>query len=917
MYSHKNLCFASVGRILLLCALFFCLVPQLGASGRDFFAYQIQFPPTPLDYSNASATVGARAKGVLAALACGSEVDFAGASSFDAAGMHTIAVEDTTAILIAKLEWAMGHPDEHGDPTFTTGGGMQRELEVCRFTRYFLPQPACRVLNSPIDPVTKLPINCDDLDVTNPAAVLNIVSTAVESVHIMFGRLNTDCWNSSATLVPAGTPSPYATPPFAASLPDAFRIDFLVTPGCMVAQINAALERMEVNGQMGSDKLPCDLYLGGTVHGDWDVSVRNLTRLAYLSVRFLNPNTRNLIHPAAYKQLTEQLLTAAGPPAEESYPVTGCGNSEQSTGSAQERADERDWTDAPFWRTIGDILGFLLKLLAVVVVAYLAVVLLVTVLGPAITGLAVIAGGVAVIIAVTNNFPETENHLLMINTSTYLKNQMILTDPGVAPSSSGADRFRKDQSDLKEWLLSKMHYVMQHDFIEYNSRPYNRYSIFALQNIADFANDDDLRTGARIVLDYMGAKFAAGSHQGRRFLPFRRRRDAMAQYIDVDATKDGHSDPNGLFDLLNAGDHEIGLGLIYGGQTDQLWANFVSFGTAAQAIYAATSFYRPEDLVVDLAILKDDPIYQRIHHTSGEVYSSGRSFLISAGGITSDYAYTFSGIGQNDDLGVAMPTTLFLRKETVDDAQGPPGVGVGRTTLNELIRIDGQRVKSGPTYDQNLCVWDGFACGVNIVIPPVPPGDMTAGFSPVNQLGGTGGPCLSKGPPGTATEWGFIDSSRCPAYRSAPRFFIAIYRQNCPLLSATCQDNFGFFEIVDAGPMDDFESFKTKVTAANKPGFIAAPTAALNGTYHSFRGQVIEFQTAATSRNAGITAVNGIFQSDFYGWALAEGNAALPPNVKTPILSNGTGYVSVSNPRFPQKLELDFSNYQHPVRTVK
>lgn len=208
--------------------------------------------------------------------------------------------------------------------------------------------------------------------------------------------------------------------------------------------------------------------------------------------------------------------------------------------------------------------------------------------------------------------------------------------------------------------------------IEYNSRPYNRLSTFAIQNLADFATDDTVRLGARLVLDYETAKFSVGSQQGRRFVPFRRKREDMAKRIDFDAPE-----VNGLFDLLQGGDQQIGLGLMYAGQVDQMRDGFVSYGAASQALYAVSSEYKPEDFVVDLAINKDTAVFQRVHHTTGEVYSSGRSFLISAGGLTSGLAYTATGQALDlavrpelkDDLGVAMPTTLFLSKSTSDDPE--------------------------------------------------------------------------------------------------------------------------------------------------------------------------------------------------------------------------------------------------------
>jgi hypothetical protein len=683
---------------------------------------------------------------------------------------------------------------------------------------------------------------------------------------------------------------------------------------------------MAVIGNMGTDESQCHLF--GKNVGDWDIPVRNLTRLAYLNARNgRHQRAPQIIHPTALNNLQEQLLNADGGPADEKYALADCGNTENSTGSSQERADEKDWTDEPFWQTIGDILWFLLKVIIVIVIIYVAAWLLVGALAAGIlagiVGVAIVVGSIIVFV---DSIPETENHLLMINTSKYLKNQIIINE---VPNSDGTNRYRKDQAAVKDWLMVKMQSVLKNDFVEYNSRPYNRYTTMAIQNIADFAEDDDLRMGAHIVLDYLHAKFVVGSQQGRRFLPFRRKRGAMAEFIDVDAhDKDNLPVNNGLFDLIHAGDHQIGLNLFYAGQLDQMRDDFVSFGVGGQDIFAVTSGYRPADFVLDLAFDKSTPVFQRIRHASAEIYSSGAGFLISAGGMTTDYAYSFAGFGKDDDKGVAMPTTLFLPKSAADDPVDKNTPSVSRTTLNELIRIDGTRTAKPseyPSYDQNICVWDGFACGVNIVIPPSSPDDPAAGFTTATVLPAEGGPCMTTvavtAYGGAAAKWSFIDSRRCPAYHHAPRTFTAIYRQDCPKGALHCEDNFGFFEVIDASFSDNFAQFMAKVMADNPPGFIlitfsvAGPE--MNGTYRSARGQIIWCQAFQSStREPGIIAVDGVGK-DWSSWSFAEGSSALKPGVKTPITATGDGLVTITNARLNKTLELDFRDKDHPHRNLK
>jgi hypothetical protein len=884
-----------------------CFAVPSQASGPDLFSYQIQFPPTPTSAADAAKSLDERATRILASLACGSEVDY---------GRYprspTEAGEDSTAFLIAKFEWVTGHPDLQGNRHIKLNGQPVLAEQPCTFTRYFRPPDLCTFVETEQQ--------CKDGNNKKDADAVAWRANLTQEIKAHFKDKFVDRWPNCAAFPPKVTVSVGlgAAPPIAAVGADIFRVDFQVPHNCLVAQINFSLERMSVIDQLGSSDVPCHVYLSGKTKGEWDVSVRNLTRLAYLNARNVLHQAPEIIHPDALKNLQEELLNADGGPADEKYALSDCGNKENSTGSSQDRVDEKDWTDEPFWQTIGDILWFLLKVIVVIVIIYVAAWLLV---GAAVAGVVAALVGVAIavasVIVSTHSVPETENHLLMINTSKYLKNQIIINE---VPDSDGTNRYRKDQAAVKDWLMVKMQSVLKDDLIEYNSRPYNRYTTMAIQNIADFAEDDDLKMGAHIVLDYLHAKFVVGSQQGRRFLPFRRKRKVMADSIDVDAPI------NGLFDLISGGDHQIGLNLYYAGQLDQMRDDFVSFGVGGQDIFAVTSDYRPEDFVLDLAFDKSTPIFQRIHHTSVEIYSSGKGFLISAGGMTSDYAYTVYGFGGDDDKGVAMPTTLFLPKSAVDEPVDRNKPSASRTTLNELIRIDGERTakpSDAPSYDQNACVWDGFACGLNIVIPPSSENDAAAGFTTANVLSAEGGPCLTTVASGADARWSFIDSRRCPAYRHAPRTFTVIYRQACPKGALHCEDNFGFFEVIDASFSANFAQFMAKVIADNPPGFFkirfSVQGPEMSGTYISVRGQVIWCQAFQSyNRKPSIIAVEGVPQNDWSSWSFAEGGgSAQRVGVMTPITANGDGLVTIKNSRLSKTLELDFRDKDHPHRNLK
>ena len=66
--------------------------------------------------------------------------------------------------------------------------------------------------------------------------------------------------------------------------------------------------------------------------------------------------------------------------------------------------------------------------------------------------------------------PETENHVLMVNISKYLTNQL----KGVDNSKNGFDL----------WMREHMDIFLDEFFDEYNSRPYQQYALAPILSVA-------------------------------------------------------------------------------------------------------------------------------------------------------------------------------------------------------------------------------------------------------------------------------------------------------------------------------------------------------------------------------------------------------------------------------------------------
>src|SRR5690606_11086451 len=207
---------------------------------------------------------------------------------------------------------------------------------------------------------------------------------------------------------------------------------------------------------------------------------------------------------------------------------------------------------------------------------------------------------------------ETENHRLMIESSRYLTNAKIIAELRRIEHDN-VDEIEEKQAEVRDWLLQKLQAVAASDFEEYNARPYTRYSLNAILNLHDFAEDPRLRTASRIVLDLSGAKFAAASNRGRRIVPFRRL---------------SHYDDRALYEMVEGADHEVARAVVLAGQT-QLLEGGIDKGGVSNMIYAAVSPYRWPRPVLEIAVERPQPFEQDIAHAGIESYYATRAFTMS------------------------------------------------------------------------------------------------------------------------------------------------------------------------------------------------------------------------------------------------------------------------------------------------
>lgn len=605
----------------------------LFAVGFDTLAQTLPFPqPEPTTAAQAAAQFAARATAVIETNACGREDAYLRFREEMRTGNFKHQGEELIHILIAKMAYVRAHINAQNDAPCTTQILRERKdfEEHGRVAQFFGPAACAEETHENLVKHT---------DPTEPI-------TVKVTVHLQ----------------------------------------------CMLIQVDNSIKAMQKKTRMGTSGLPCISRLRG-IHdddGEWDVNVRELVRMLYLS-GLGGQRQRGRLDPSTIDYMYKHLLAARGKLSDASYSVVlGCDEpAGDELGSPEDTADRHAWFKE-FVHDLGDFFEWaVLTYLTYGVVpgagALIAAPFLLTATG----------GGELEDIALSHwdiRIPETENHRLNIETSKFLTNADIIARLEAENYDSDlVDELREEQKEVRIWLLQRLQDIARHDFQEFNARPYTRYSLNSILNLHDFAavhGDKDLARAALIVLDLSEAKFAATSNRGRRIVPFRRR-----------SNEDG-DDKRYLYESINASDHEVSRAMLLSGQTQTLDTSLnddVGRQTLGEMVNAATSNYRLPPQVLVTAVERG-VFEQTIRHTGMERVEQSPAFTISAGGVRTVPTARVSilQIPSDIDRGVAMPTVII-----------PTNAG---SHMGDLFRFEGIGVHHERTA--NTCVAPGFACGL-------------------------------------------------------------------------------------------------------------------------------------------------------------------------------------------------------------
>ncbi len=203
---------------------------------------------------------------------------------------------------------------------------------------------------------------------------------------------------------------------------------------------------------------------------------------------------------------------------------------------------------------------------------------------------------------------DTENHVLMTQGSRYLKNRWMRLHGNDDPA------YDNTVNGMEKKLGAYLENILRCGIYEFNSNPYQGYTLSALLNLEAFGSSR-IREISRKILDRVNWQYACGSFRFNTFPPMRRRYEHSTDTIlDED----------------------------YHGAMMRTWVGFYTRSAGLtikrgmhHALWAAVMPYRPPDGVIDRTLGMPFPYYVKIGHgwnSCPGIYSGSAGYLLSAGG---------------------------------------------------------------------------------------------------------------------------------------------------------------------------------------------------------------------------------------------------------------------------------------------
>lgn len=233
---------------------------------------------------------------------------------------------------------------------------------------------------------------------------------------------------------------------------------------------------------------------------------------------------------------------------------------------------------------------------------------------------------------------DTENHRLMAETARLLTNEFIMAEH----PASNHNLYDNKVNGTNERMAQTLSSFLSDDFSELNSRPCQGFSATAIEDLATISKNGQIRTLARMVLDYLSAKYVTQSRDLKLWGPFRR----QARFA--------------LGPTLQTGDRLLGWAGALIGKLPNMGIESGLYEPEDPipeyfGLMAALSDYRIPSLILENKFDSTASYLQIFNHRDTEIYDHGPGYLIAAGG---SHRHVF-GFGTSENEVQAVATVLL------------------------------------------------------------------------------------------------------------------------------------------------------------------------------------------------------------------------------------------------------------------
>ena len=199
--------------------------------------------------------------------------------------------------------------------------------------------------------------------------------------------------------------------------------------------------------------------------------------------------------------------------------------------------------------------------------------------------------------------PETENHIIMVNVSKYLTNQI----RGIDNSANGFD----------DWMIDHFNILSTNFFDEYNSRPYQEFAMEPIVTLAALTTSPKVKLAGLKLIEQILATQAVQTNRMRRYSPFRR--------------QPGYKETTESYD----GDGALGMAAIFTGAYESI-IRAEKLNLGASIVSSVVLFESVPLSLETLSLFMDEASFsyeqEFYYHGNEEHYSAGKNYLLSSSG---------------------------------------------------------------------------------------------------------------------------------------------------------------------------------------------------------------------------------------------------------------------------------------------